>query len=146
MTYKKYITTTYSTKIEVSQSLEEVFNLLIDLPKWWPEEFIGENIKLNSEFVLRTGEGHYSKNKVIEFEANKKVVWLVTEGKRKEDDFDWRGTKMIFELGLRTGVTEIKFTYDGVIFENEMERLGQICDFVIKEKFYDLINKNKKIT
>ena len=136
---KNYTVTTYSVSIEVAKSPNEVFRYLVDLPKWWPEEFIGENIKLNSEFVLKTGEGHYSKNKVIEFVPNEKVVWLVSESRRKEDNFDWSGTKMIFELKPKGGKTEIKFTYDGVVLENEIDRLAQICDFVTKEKLYNLI-------
>jgi hypothetical protein len=139
MTDKKYTTTTCSVAIHVAKSSDEVFNNLIDLTKWWPEEFIGENFKINSEFVLKTGEGHYSKNKVIEFVPNEKVVWLVTESNRKEDNFDWSGTKMIFELMDKGDNTEIKFTYYGVVFENEIEKLAQICDFVIKEKLYNLI-------
>ena len=139
MTDKKYTKTTYSVAIEVTKSGNEVFNHLINLTKWWPEEFIGENFKINSEFVLKAGEGHYSKNKVIEFVPNEKVVWLVTESRREADNFDWTGTKMIFELTPKVSSTEIKFTYDGVVFEDEIERLAQICDFVIKEKLYNLI-------
>jgi hypothetical protein len=136
---KKYTTTTYSVEIEVAKSSNEVFSCLIDLTKWWPEEFIGENIKINSEFVLKTGEGHYSKNIVTEFVPHEKVVWLVTESRREHDNFDWTGTRMIFELTTRGDNTEIKFTYDGVVLENEIERLAQICDFVIKEKLKSMI-------
>jgi hypothetical protein len=135
----KYSMTTYSVSINVTKSPIVVFSILIDLTKWWPEEFIGENITANSEFVLKTGEGHYSKNKVIEFERGKKVVWLVTGSRREADDFDWTGTKMIFELTVVGDRTEIKFTYDGVVLADEIDRLHQICDFVIKEKLSNLI-------
>ncbi len=139
MADRKYTTVTYSVAIEVTKSPNEFFHSLVDLTKWWPEIFIGENLKLNSEFVLKSGEGHYSKNKVIEFVPEKKVVWQVKESRRKEDNFDWTGTKMIFELKPGAGNTEIKFTYDGVVFENEVERLAQICDFVINVKLYYLV-------
>ncbi len=139
MTGKNYITTTYSSEIEVEKSPHEVFTSLVDLTKWWPEEFIGEELKLNSEFVLKTGEGHYSNNRVIEYLPDKKVAWLVTASRRKEDDFDWTGTKMIFELKQKDGKTEIKFTYDGIILENESKRLAQICDFVMKDRLYNLL-------
>ena len=73
----------YSVSIEVAKSPNDVFIHLIDLKKWWPEDFKGENIKLNSEFVFSTGDSHYSKNKVIEFVPGKKVAWLAMEGIRK---------------------------------------------------------------
>ena len=134
-----YTTANYTVAIELTKSPGDIFNQVINLSKWWPEEFIGENIKLNTEFVFKTGDGHYSKNKVIEFVPDKKVVWLTTGSIRKTDNFDWTGTKMIFELTPEEHHTLLKFTYDGVVLENESGRLARICDFVIKEKLYNLI-------
>ncbi len=135
----KLTTTIYSVAIELAESPNEVFNHLINLKRWWPEDFEGENIKLNSEFRFGTGDSHYSNNKVVEFVPDKKLVWLTTESLRKTDNFDWTGTKMIFEITPEHGKTILKLTYDGVIPENEYERLVQICDMTIKELFYKFI-------
>lgn len=130
----------YTVAIDVTKSPNETFNHIInDIPQFWPEEYSGESTKLNDEFVFRSGDSHYSKNKVVEFVPNKKVVWLVTESIRKTDNFVWTGTKMIFELTPKSGNTLLTFTYDGVVLENEYDRLVKICDFVIKEKLYNLI-------
>ena len=130
----------YTVAIEVAKSPNDVFNHIInDVSKFWPEEFEGKSTKLNDEFVFKSGDSHYSKNKVIEFVPNKKVVWLVTESIRKTDNFEWTGTKMIFELAPKGDNTLLKFTYDGFILENEYNRLVQVCDMVIKEKLYNLI-------
>src|SRR5260370_23087847 len=139
MTSKNYEAANYTVEIEVAKSLNDVFNHVIDVSKWWPEEFEGEPIELNNEFVFRSGDTHYSKNKVVEFVPNKKVVWLTTESIRKTDNYDWTGTKMIFELTPKGDNTVIKFTYDGVVLENETERLVQICDMTLKEMFYNFI-------
>lgn len=133
----------YTTSITVSKTPGEVFNSINDVSKWWPEEVEGESTKLNDELVFRSGETHYSKNKVVEFEPNKKVVWLVTESMRKTDNFEWTGTKMIFELTPKCDNTLLKFTYDGFILENEYDRLVQICDMVIKEMFYNFLMNGK---
>lgn len=135
--------TNYSVVIEVEKSPDDVFNYVINLSQWWPEEFEGEDIKLNDEFVFRSGDSHYSKNKVIEFVPNKKVIWLVTESIRRRDNYEWTGTKMIFELVPKDGSTMLKFTYDGVVLENEYDRLVQICDMTIKEKLYNFIVNGK---
>ena len=135
--------TNYSVAIEVEKSPDDVFNHVINLSQWWPEEFEGEDIKLNDEFVFRSGDSHYSKNKVIEFVPNKKVIWLVTESIRRRDNYEWTGTKMIFELVPKDGSTMLKFTYDGVVLENEYDRLVQICDMTIKEKLYNFIVNGK---
>jgi hypothetical protein len=143
MINKNYKPAKYSVEIELAKSPEDVFDHVIDLKKWWPEEFEGENIKLNSEFVFKTGDTHYSKNKVIEFVPNKKVAWLTTESIRKTDNYDWTGTKFIFELRPKGDNTLLKFTYDGVVLESESERLVQICDMTVKDMFYNFITRGK---
>jgi hypothetical protein len=143
MKNQNYIKTSYTVTIEIAKSPGDVFNHLINLKKWWPEDFDGDDIKLNSEFVFTTGDSHYSKNKVIEFVPNKKITWLVLEGIRKTDSYNWTGTKMIFELTPQNNNTLIKFTYDGVVFEGEYERLIQICDMTLKEMFYNFIMNGK---
>ena len=143
MTSQNYIKTNYTVAIEIEKSSNDVFDHLIDLKNWWPEDFAGENIKLDSEFVFTTGDSHYSKNKVVEFVPDEKVVWLTIEGVRKTDNFEWTGTKMIFELTPKCDNTILKFTYDGVVFEDEYDRLVQICDMTIKEMFYNFITYGK---
>ncbi|HVD97724.1 MAG TPA: SRPBCC family protein [Cytophagaceae bacterium] len=135
-----YTKANYSVAINVAKSAQDVFShLLKDVPKFWPEEMEGECSRLNDEFVFKTGDSHYSKNKIAELVPDKKLVWLVTDSLRKTDGFEWTGTKMIFELMPKGNHTVLKFTYDGVIVENEYERLGKICDFVVKENLYKLI-------
>ena len=134
---------TYIVEIEIHKFSDDVFKKLIDLAKWWPEEFEGENARLNNEFVLRTGDSHYSKNKVIEFVAGKKFAWLTTDSIRKTDNYDWTGTKFIFELTPSDDNTVLKFTYDGYILKNESDRLVQICDMTIKEMLFNFIMNDK---
>lgn len=142
--FKKRTSVNYKIAIEVEKSSSVVFDhILNDVSKFWPEEFEGKSSNLNDEFVFTTGDMHYSKNKVIELTPNKKIVWLVTESIRKTDNFEWTGTKMIFELTPKTDKTILEFTYDGFVLENEFERLKQVCDTVIKEKLYNLITSGK---
>src|SRR5271167_3945906 len=99
MTNRNNIAAIYTVTIEVEKSPNDVFNHVIhDVSKYWPEEFGGESTRLNDEFVFWSGDAHYSRNKVVELVPPKKVVWLVTESLRKTDNFEWTGTKMIFEL------------------------------------------------
>lgn len=131
------INTRYTTAIQVSKSPKDVFNFIIDLKNWWVEEFFGEELKLNSEFELKVGDGHHSKNKVIEFVPGKKFIWVTTESLRVADNFDWTGTKMIFELSPKDEGTLITFTYDGVIFESDQDKLKEICDYCIRNLLYN---------
>lgn len=129
--------------LEVTKTANEVFSHLIDLRQWWLEDFEGEELDLNTEFILKTGDGHFSRNRVIEFEPSKKLTWIATESLRKSDNYDWSGSKFIFEIALHGNNTQLKFTYDGVVFENEYDILVKVCDLAIKEKFYDFIVNGK---
>ncbi len=133
------LNTLYKVFIEVTKSPNEVFNPLITLSKWWAEEFVGEELKANSTFILKIGNEHISRNQVIEFIPDKKFVWVTTESKRNTDNFDWTGTKMIFELSPISGGTQITFTYDGVVLESEQNRLKEICDYCIKNLLYNYL-------
>jgi uncharacterized protein YndB with AHSA1/START domain len=130
----------YTTAFEVRKSPKEVFNyLLYDVAKWWPEEVEGVTAKLNDEFVFRSGDSHFSKNKVIELVPDQRVVWLVTESFRKTDNFEWTGTKMIFEIISNGENSRVQYTYDGPVRADEQDRLVQICDLVVKEKLFSFI-------
>jgi hypothetical protein len=146
MKQQQYKKAKYTTSIEVKKTPDIVFCLITnDVSKFWPEELEGASTKLNDEFIFRSGNSHYSKNKVIELLPDKKLVWLVTESIRKTDNYEWTGTKMIFELTARGADTLLAFTYDGVILENEYDRLVQVCDMVIKKNLYNLIINSRSM-
>jgi Activator of Hsp90 ATPase homolog 1-like protein len=129
----------YTTGVEVLFSAAVVFTHLNAVSKWWPEDFQGLSAKLNDEFTLRTGDVHYSKQQIVEFVPDKKVVWLVIDSIRKPDNYVWTGAKMIFEITSNGDKTRLNLTYTGPVPENEIERLAQSCDMVIKDKFYGFI-------
>jgi hypothetical protein len=136
---------TYTTSIEVPFPPAIVFEHINEVGKWWPEHFEGESTKLNDEFTLNTGDVHYCKQKISEFVPDKKVVWLTTESIRTTDNYQWTGAKMIFELTPAGNETQINYTYDGPVFENEYERLVQECDRVVKENLYNFITKHQAV-
>ena len=139
-----YSKANYTISIEIEKSPVDIFNHLThDVAKFWPEDFEGASAKLNDEFVFSLGDSHYSKNKIAELVPNKKVVWLTTESIRKADNYDWSGTKMIFELIPKGDKTVVQYTYDGPVLADEVERLKQVCDMTIKEKLYNFLNGSK---
>lgn len=144
MENKNHTAASYTVAIGVAKSPGEVFNVITkDVPKFWPEEFEGKSAQLNDEFIFRSGDSHYSKNKVAELETGKKVVWLVTDSIRKRDNFEWTGTKMIFEITPNGDNTEVRFTYDGPVLKDENDRLVMVCDMVIKERLYNLLTEDE---
>src|SRR5579863_7380977 len=58
MKNENYKAANYAVDIEIAKSPNDVFNHIINLSKWWPEEFEGKSIELNTEFIFRTGDTH----------------------------------------------------------------------------------------
>jgi hypothetical protein len=137
-------TIVYTVSIDLEKPTNEVFSKLINLSAWWPEDYEGDSLKLNDEFVLKTEDSHFSRNRVIDFVPEKKFGWITLESFRKSDNYDWSGTKMIFELKPKNEGTILIFTYDGVVLENEQARLVQICNLTMKDMFFNFVMKGKE--
>lgn len=146
----------YTATIEVTKSPDDVFNHINDVSKWWAGKanetasrqatgFKGQSTKLNDEFIILSGDRHYSKQKLVEVVPGKKVVWLVTDCKLnwlEKDKYEWTGTKMIFEITSQGDKTILHFTHEGLVPEKECyENCEKSWNRYIKEKLFNFIAK-----
>jgi len=127
----------YTVTITVSQTPEEVFTAILQIPKWWTKDFEGSVAKLNDEFVICHPGQHYSKQKLVEVIPGKRLVWLVTDSTLnwlKKDQHEWTNTKMIFSITPKGDETVLHFTHEGLVPEKECyARCGQGWKMVITE-------------
>ncbi len=112
----------FTFSMQTSQSVEKVFKTLLDVRNWWTglygEQIKGDSSILNDEFTFKAGNGvHYTKQKLIEAEPNKRIVWLVTESNlnflNKPDE--WKGTKICFDIAKQSGKTKVTFMHEGLV-------------------------------
>ncbi|WP_018614779.1 SRPBCC family protein [Segetibacter koreensis] len=101
---------------------EEAFNFIKNVRGWWlglySEEIEGSTDQLNEEFTFRAGGGaHYSKQKLIKFIPDKKIVWLVTDSNLTSllNKSEWTGTKISFEFFKQDKKTKIVFSHVGLV-------------------------------
>lgn len=143
----------YTAAIEIDKPAVYVFNHINEVPNWWirfaggeQTEFEGKSKSLNDEFILRHGETHYSKQKLLEVVPGKKVVWFVSDSRLnwiKKDKREWTGTKMIFELSTRDGKTLLNFMHQGLVPEKECyEHSVQFWEMVIKDWLFNYIKNS----
>lgn len=107
---------------QTSHSVEDVYKTLLDVRSWWTglfgEAIEGDSSELNDEFTFRAGNGaHYTKQKLIEAEPNKRIVWLVTESNLNfaEETDEWTGTKIRFDISNQSNKTKVVFTHEGLV-------------------------------
>ncbi|WP_308992466.1 SRPBCC domain-containing protein [Mariniflexile litorale] len=112
----------YTYSFSTPKSSNEVFNLLLDVTKWWigfyEETITGTSQKIGDEFSFHAGGGmHITKQKLVELIPDKKIVWLVTESNLSflNETDEWNNTKLIFDIQQNSDAeTKVQFTHEGL--------------------------------
>jgi uncharacterized protein YndB with AHSA1/START domain len=109
-------TQNFSTTYTVAQSPEEVFDAIVDVPRWWTGEVEGSFGELGDEFSYRYADIHYSRQRIIELVPGKKVAWRIIDSHLKgpKDPSEWTGTEVSFEIERKDDKTEVRFTHLGL--------------------------------
>lgn len=107
----------YTESFTVNATPRQAFKAINNVTKWWTENSEGSSQKLNDEFIVRFGDVHMSKQKLVEVIQDRKVVWLVTDSKLNflEDKYEWTNTKISFEIAEKDDQTQITFRHLGLV-------------------------------
>ncbi len=106
----------FNSSISVQISANEAIEKISNVPQWWGVTFTGSSEKQNDTFTVKmTGDSFFNFT-VTELVPGKRVVWLVTDCHMPwySDKKEWAGTRLIFDLHEHDGVTEVKFTHEGL--------------------------------
>jgi hypothetical protein len=112
-------TTDFTTAFLVEQTPQEAFDAINNVSGWWTGTpgIEGTTNKVGDEFTYRYEPHHYSKQKITELIAGKKVVWNVIDCTLNfvDDKSEWIGTKITFDIAKRGDKTEVRFTHVGLV-------------------------------
>jgi hypothetical protein len=136
----------FTTSLLVDATPDKVFNAINNARGWWSEDIEGSTDKLNAEFNYHYKDIHIAKMKVTELIQDKKVAWLVLENYFNfiKDQNEWKGTTIIFEISPKDKQTEIKFTHEGLVPEDECYNVcHDAWTSFINKSLRDLITKGK---
>jgi len=136
----------YHLCFTVENDIKDVFKNINLVSKWWTDDLKGSSQKLNDEFTVQFADIHYTKQKLVEFIPDKKVVWLVTDSKLNfiKDKQEWKNTKISFELSRLGDKTQIDFTHIGLVPQIECYKsCTKGWDYYIKGSLYKLLTEGK---
>ena len=101
----------------VDQSPAEAFAAICDARAWWSGNIEGRTDELGAEWSYEVPEIHFSAFRITELERDRSVAWLCTESRLAftEDDDEWTGTTVRFEVLPTAEGTQIRFTHEGLV-------------------------------
>ena len=119
----------YKLSVRVNATPEKAFEAINNVRGWWSEEIAGDTQHLNDEFFHHFKDVHSCRIKLIEMVPNKKVVWKVLENHFNftKDKTEWIGTKIVFEISSIGSQSQIDFTHEGLVPENECYEICATC-------------------
>jgi uncharacterized protein YndB with AHSA1/START domain len=107
----------YTTSFTVDRTADQVFDAINDVRSWWMTKVEGDNRAVGDEFSYRVPGVHFCTMRVTELRPGERVVWQVVDNHMSfiEDQSEWLGTEIRFELSEKDGATELRFTHDGLV-------------------------------
>lgn len=106
----------YTTSFTVEQNPYDVYRAINDVRGWWEETIVGRTHEVNDEFVHWVPGVHFARIRVDELLPGKRVVWRVLDNWMSfiDDQSEWKGTQVRFDIAATDGGTEVRFTHVGL--------------------------------
>jgi len=107
----------FTTAFVVTQSPGKVFRAITNPRGWWSEAIEGGTERQGDEFSYRYRDMHRCRIRLVEVVPDSRVVWQVLDNHFSftQDETEWKGTKIVFEVSRRDGGTELRFTHQGLV-------------------------------
>ncbi|MRH89392.1 SRPBCC domain-containing protein [Nocardia sp. SYP-A9097] len=111
----------FTTSFSVDRSPREAYDAIVDVSGWWSEDAEGVTDQVGGEFVHRYQDVHRCTIRVTELVPGRKVAWLVLDNYFNfiEDQAEWTGTEIVFDIFEKNGGAEVRFTHVGLVREYE---------------------------
>ncbi len=115
----------FTTTFEVAQPPERVFDAIRDVRGWWSGAIDGSTREVGDEFTYEVPGIHWCRFRITRVEAPSRIAWLVTDSwlTFTETKDEWTGTTVAFDVMDRDGLTQVRFSHEGLLPELECYEL-----------------------
>ncbi|TIC87329.1 SRPBCC domain-containing protein [Nocardioides sp. GY 10113] len=106
----------FTTTYLVDRAPGEVISAICDVRAWWSGDIVGPTRAPGDVFEYRFEDIHHSRIRV-EAVSDTRVVWLVLDTHLAfvEDQSEWVGTQIVFDVDDAGEATRFTFTHDGLV-------------------------------
>ena len=106
----------FNTSISAKISADEAIKKISKVPDWWGVTFTGNSEKQGDEFIIKMGPEAFFNFTVTELVPGKRLAWSIGDCYMPwySDKTEWKGTRLIFDLGEKNGETQVHFTHEGL--------------------------------
>jgi uncharacterized protein YndB with AHSA1/START domain len=106
----------FTAAFTVDRTPQEVYDAVVDVRSWWSQEVTGDTDRAGAEFVYRYQDVHRCRVRVTDLAPGRKVAWLVLDNHFSfvEDQQEWTGTQIVFDIVGTADGTELRFTHVGL--------------------------------
>ncbi|MEV0802062.1 SRPBCC domain-containing protein [Kribbella sp. NPDC050281] len=136
----------FTTTATIDRAPAEVFAAILDTRSWWNEAIEGATSHRGDEFGFEVHGLHRTRIRVTDVIPDKRVEWLVLENAFEfiEDQTEWLGNRMVFELKPAGDACTLSFTQFGLVPDYECyEVCSSAWTFFIRDSLRNLIEKGK---
>ena len=107
----------YTASFVVDQTPDEVFDAINNARAWWSEEIEGDTATLGAVWFHHYKDIHRCTLKITELVPAKRVVWHVLDNHFNfiDDESEWIGTDVVFDIARKGDQTELRFTHVGLV-------------------------------
>ena len=105
-----------TTTFTVDRPPTEAFDATTDVRGWWSEDIDGPTDQPGAEFTYRSEDLHRARIRVTDAGPGRRVSWLVVDDHFActEDEAEWTGTTITFDLAPVGGRTAVRSTHQGL--------------------------------
>jgi hypothetical protein len=107
----------FVTTIRVERGPDDAFRGITDARGWWSQEIEGATDEVGAEFDYHFKDVHRCRIRVTELVPGRKVAWLVLDNHFDfvQNQSEWKGTEIVFDIAEKDGGTEVVFTHSGLL-------------------------------
>ena len=111
----------YRTTVAVQATPQQAYEAINDVRGWWSQDVDGRTDTVGAEFAYRgnqDGENlHRAQIRVTELVPGHRVVWDVLDNWMRfvDDQAEWKGTRIVFEIAPTAEGAKIRFTHLGLV-------------------------------